>query len=630
MAVPSLVANSPSAGYISWSAFHITYNGVSYSVPASNTNARFTAWLYNGGSPLLATNDNTPLNAITDGTNADWSGTTPILGPDDLLLFVNKNGVPINVQNASLVDGDIIVSGTITSAQIAAGTITANNIGAGQITGTLIAANTILAANIAAGAIGTNELAATSVTAAKIAAGTITATQIAAGAITTATIAAGAVTADKVVLGGAHELVADGSFSDVNYRNGITAGVTGALSAGYSFVADTGTTFAAQFVATGSTPQFAGIRLIPVNLPYNGGRALYVSFDYMATATANSNFVRIIARCKKADGTTVDLSTGPGGTYTKDGAWHTVTGVLQPPSDTVSLSFLSFQVDNATAGTYAVRRISVRIAVDGSLIVAGAIDGQTITGAVIQSASTGNRVLIHQNTTGASMGEILFYNSSNAILGSLTTATDGFLALTAANQLNRISVDNTGCFFVGFPSVAFNQLVNVNTSPLSITADAATHRVLTLNGNSPTQSANYLTAINGSGTTVAAVTSTGNVQGTGAYTTLSDRVVKSDIRYLTDRADSMAAIQQLKPVRFKYKDNLDVTHVGFIAQDVSEVLPEAVLPFGDPYDETDLDRSDDEGGTYVPEMLGLKTDVILAHLVLAVQDLDRRLANRKE
>lgn len=138
MAVPALTANSPTAGSIAWTAFHIQYNGSSYAVNAGNTADVYTYWLYNGGSP---------------SATLSVSNTQPTLGPDDLLLFINKSGVPINVQDAQLVDGDIIVNGTITAAQIAAGTITGNLIQAGTITGSLIGANTIVANNIVNGTI---------------------------------------------------------------------------------------------------------------------------------------------------------------------------------------------------------------------------------------------------------------------------------------------------------------------------------------------------------------------------------------------------------------------------------------------------------------------------------------------
>ena len=102
-----------------------------------------------------------------------------------------------------------------------------------------------------------------------------------------------------------------------------------------------------------------------------------------------------------------------------------------------------------------------------------------------------------------------------------------------------------------------------------------------------------------------------NVTNTGAgylaaasWTYGSDRRLKENITYLQDNVapDSLTKIMQLKPAKFDYitgaKDNL-----GFIAQDVQAVIPEAVS-ITDP----------------ATGMLGLKTDFIVPYLVGAVQE----------
>lgn len=143
MAAPVLTANSPSAGYIAWTAFNIQYLGVSYSVPATNTNKKFTYWLFNGGAPTL-----------------NFSDTQPALTSDDLLLFLNKSGTYLNVQTADLLDGSLVVSGSIIADALGANSVTAPAILAGTIDATKIQAGTITANEIAAGTITANQLAA--------------------------------------------------------------------------------------------------------------------------------------------------------------------------------------------------------------------------------------------------------------------------------------------------------------------------------------------------------------------------------------------------------------------------------------------------------------------------------------
>lgn len=152
MAVPTLTANSPQQGAISWAGFSIAYNGQQYAIAAGWTDAKFVWWAYNGGAggPLQAGN------------------SLPTLTADDLLLFLNKDGTPVNAQMATIVDGSIIASesilgdaiaaNTITGAKLIAGAISAREIEADAVTAEAIAANGVLAYHILAGQITAEKL----------------------------------------------------------------------------------------------------------------------------------------------------------------------------------------------------------------------------------------------------------------------------------------------------------------------------------------------------------------------------------------------------------------------------------------------------------------------------------------
>jgi hypothetical protein len=101
-ALPVLGSNSPSSGFISWPDFKIQYLGVVHDVPAGNTNKKYTWWDFETGA--LQFTDVTPTT----------------ISHDDLMLFLNKAGVALNVQATDLVDGSLIVPQSILADTIAA------------------------------------------------------------------------------------------------------------------------------------------------------------------------------------------------------------------------------------------------------------------------------------------------------------------------------------------------------------------------------------------------------------------------------------------------------------------------------------------------------------------------------
>lgn len=184
--------NMPSAGNIRWTNLGLQYKGVDYAITNGYTNYIYVYWTPASPATLVVSN------------------TFPTLGVDDCLLFLNKAGTAVVVPNATVLNGDLIVPGSIVANALAANTITGDKIAAGTITAANILAGTISATQIAANAIGATAISADSITGAKIvvdaitsreiAAATITATEIAAGTITAAKMAAGTITAASGII----------------------------------------------------------------------------------------------------------------------------------------------------------------------------------------------------------------------------------------------------------------------------------------------------------------------------------------------------------------------------------------------------------------------------------------------
>jgi hypothetical protein len=126
-----LSANTPSNGYISWTAFGLVYAGVTYNIAAGQSNQPFVWWRFNGGAPLLQ------------------HGQLPSdLGDADLVLFGNKNGVPLNIQTSSYIEGGLVVDGSILTDALAANVIVAEKIAAGEIGAREVSGDIITAGSV--------------------------------------------------------------------------------------------------------------------------------------------------------------------------------------------------------------------------------------------------------------------------------------------------------------------------------------------------------------------------------------------------------------------------------------------------------------------------------------------------
>jgi hypothetical protein len=96
-------------------------------------------------------------------------------------------------------------------------------------------------------------------------------------------------------------------------------------------------------------------------------------------------------------------------------------------------------------------------------------------------------------------------------------------------------------------------------------------------------------------------------QGNGAYISTSDVRTKSDIEPATV---GLAEVMEIVPIRFRRNGAGQRAEIGFSAQALAEVIPEAVV----------------EAGTVAKPVLGVTSDTIIAALVNAVKTLTARIA----
>jgi hypothetical protein len=121
----------------------------------------------------------------------------------------------------------------------------------------------------------------------------------------------------------------------------------------------------------------------------------------------------------------------------------------------------------------------------------------------------------------------------------------------------------------------------------------------------------YLTCSRTKGGAITArISNTGEIGGTGAFVNLSDARTKEDI---TDVVNALATVTALQGRHFRRIGHVDHEY-GFIAQEVQQVLPEAVRVF---------QPANPESGA--EELLGVQSEQIIPFLVEAIKTLQARI-----
>ena len=121
-----------------------------------------------------------------------------------------------------------------------------------------------------------------------------------------------------------------------------------------------------------------------------------------------------------------------------------------------------------------------------------------------------------------------------------------------------------------------------------------------------------------SGQTRFRIGNSGDVWGTGPYNNLSDVRTKENIVDLPE--DVLSTINDLRPRRFSRIGETQ-TEVGFIAQEIEAVIPEAVTPFETGPMPHELDEMADAPAPVTDPLLAVAEGALIPYLVRAVQNL---------
>jgi hypothetical protein len=213
------------------------------------------------------------------------------------------------------------------------------------------------------------------------------------------------------------------------------------------------------------------------------------------------------------------------------------------------------------------------------------------------TSAFGNVVATFRSTASNRDASIQFSNGTNATnIGNLS----GNLIFGIANsEVGRF--DSSGNLLVGTTS-------NPGVGKIGIQFSQSTNQAIALQNTSASNSGNYINFYNSSGTLQGYIGQTNST--TTAYVTSSDYRLKENVQPMTG---ALAKVTQLKPCTYIWKDN-GFEGEGFIAHELAEVCPHAVMG------EKDAVDADDN-----PVYQGIDTSFLVATLTAAIQELKAEL-----
>ena len=204
------------------------------------------------------------------------------------------------------------------------------------------------------------------------------------------------------------------------------------------------------------------------------------------------------------------------------------------------------------------------------------VDGGSGSTLVLESSGTNRGTLVFASECTGGEGEILglinFTDTANSSTNKRGAAirgirgssdTNPFLTFTTANS-ERMRIDSSGNFFVGTTS-----LPSGGNGHFGIEAGQSSGRSIVQCGATATGNLTIQRFYNPNGS-VGSITVSGTSTG---FNTSSDYRLKENV--VTDW-DATSRLKQLKPSRFNFKADKDTTLDGFIAHEVSSVVPEAI------------------------------------------------------
>ena len=193
---------------------------------------------------------------------------------------------------------------------------------------------------------------------------------------------------------------------------------------------------------------------------------------------------------------------------------------------------------------------------------------------------------------------------------SMLTATENGAVELYHNDSKKIETTSSGLEVTGRVNINHNGASDYGLYVINDGNNTNRYGIYVQVGEDAGSGTNYLMAFkDGDGSSVGSITFSGS---NTSFNTSSDYRLKNNIADLTD---ATAKVKELKPKKFSWKKDTNNTLIhGFLAHEVAEVIPEAVVGEKDAVDDDDK-----------PIYQGIDHSKIVPLLVKTIQELEARI-----
>jgi len=289
--------------------------------------------------------------------------------------------------------------------------------------------------------------------------------------------------------------------------------------------------------------------------------------------------------------------------------WNVSGGAVNDGNINLGAASARFK-DLHLSGSIEIENGTGNVGVGKNALAVNTADYNTAVGWYAGNAVTGG----YNTFVGAYSGGLVSSGTNNTILGRFSGNQSGLDIRTSSNNIvlsdgdgnPRLYINSSGNAFLGTTSSLFtgNHMLEIYTS--NATGDSGI--VIKHRDATGVTNVNAQLFVNNAGSAVGSIKMNSS---STSYNTSSDHRLKENVVELTGATNRL---KQLEPKRFNFTADADTTVDGFLAHEVSSVVPEAITGTKD---EVDADGN--------PVYQGIDQSKLVPLLVATIKELEARI-----